>query len=470
MNIFKAMSKLPALISGMQQLQQRQLAITAGATQNLIARYPDWRITENSKRYSTCDDVYSIISLLANTSAQIPLQVFLVKDEAAAKKLKALPPTGPQFFKSAMHIKALIDLPDADPLVTLLATPNTYQSEFEFRVLWFTWLYMHGESFIYKQSVDLGVNAGKPVALHVLDPQYMVPLVSGTFPQAILGWRYIVAGRIILECGLDEIIHVKYPNPCYTYNGNELRGLSPLATLTRRFERMDSNMNNSVAQMQNGGNKDIIFEQSDSDQATDADGKEISIIGNIKNDFGAFISNQNNTGAPYFASGKIGGYKLGSTLVDMMSVELEAIDFKKLCNVYHISDRLFNNDATGSEISDDNARKGMITNACLPNVYLLRDAYNRSIVPAYTDKKRMVSADTSEIPELQDSFKSLTDGLVGAWWITANERRQLMRQDAYADPLADEILIPAGFTPISEYGALAPVEDIVPPPPKPATP
>ncbi len=153
------------------------------------------------------------------------------------KSLQSLTPKSEARLYKAYQKKSLEDLPETDPVVTLLATPNDYQSKFGFFEFAFIQLKCFGECFIYKECPEEGVNAGKPTSLHLLDPQSVVLLITNTYPQYITGYDYIVSGQKILEnVPVDKIIHIKYPNPSYSYNGTELRGLSPLKVLSRRFK------------------------------------------------------------------------------------------------------------------------------------------------------------------------------------------------------------------------------------------
>jgi HK97 family phage portal protein len=416
---------------------------------NSTAHYPDWNIAQNSQKYCTIDDVYSIIRLLTTTSAMVPIYVYQVKDDAAHKKLKMLQPTSEQRLFKAYSTKALEDAPESDPLLQLIQTPNDYQTEYEFKEHFFSRLHIDGEAFIYKEITELGVNANKVSSMHILEPKCVVMHITTTFPQTITGYDYIINGTKILDnVSPETIIHVPLFNPSNNYTINSFRGLSPLKVLSKRTTRMESNMDASVAQIQNGGVPGIVYDKDTSDNAVD-------IVYSRKIAFSDYIKNTNNKGAPYFASGEMGYIPLGLKLADLESIELEKVDFKKLCNAYGISDILFNNSDGSTESNVKEQIKRMYTNSCLPNVFRLRDALIKGLLPHFNDKvKRTINADISEIPELQENYKDLAEWLNIAWWITPNEKREIMKFEKSNSDLFDEEFIPQNLIPISDLKPL----------------
>ena len=124
------------LSNELKALQQSNIMTVAANVNRNIALYPDWRITENTKRYVTTDDIYSIISFLTTTAAMIPLYAYEVKSDKFAKKLNSVSkPWLHPLHTKALEIKALEDLNDSDPLYNLLENPSYDFSKFEFLYL-----------------------------------------------------------------------------------------------------------------------------------------------------------------------------------------------------------------------------------------------------------------------------------------------------------------------------------------------
>ena len=443
----KQMLELQAQVATLQR--QNYITATTNMVQNSIALYPDVSKFENPAKYSSLDDLYSIIRLLATTAALIPFYTYEIKDDKAVKKIRQLQVKSDLRIRKSYETKGLEDLPDADPLNMLLDNPNSYQSKFEFFEALYTFLFVQGECFVYKSKIEFGVNAGKVGDLHLMFPQHVILRLSNTYPHQLLGYDYIIDGvKIMQGIPAEDVIHMKYFNPNYTISGSELRGLSPLVVLRKRLTRMEANLDNSVSQMQNGGVPGIVYEKGETAPET---------AGNRKDNFYRYLQNKANKGAPFFASGELDYIKLGLSLADLDAAKLEEIDFKKLCNAFGVSDILFNNDKAATESNVNLKQKTLYTNTILPNVYRVRDAFNMHIVPLYTDKKRFINCDISEIPELQENYKDLVSWLAQAWWVTPNEKRDMLNFDKIDDPLFNEPLIPSGIKLLSDLTAIDPL-------------
>lgn len=453
----KALASLPSL------------NLAANINPNL-AIYPQWDIANHPIRYATQDDVYSIIKMISTHAALINLYAYEVQDEKVFKQLKKIkqPHQNPYQHKNLIT-KALVDLPEQDMVAELLERPCESMSKFEFYEAIYTFLLIFGEAFILKQRPTDGVNAGKPVTLDLLYPQNVILRVTQTLPRRIVGFDYRIHGSLIYEnLSPDDVIHIKYFNPEMDYLGAELRGVSPLQVLHRRMTRMDKEMDVSVSQLTNGGVPGILF---------DKDPESIEIMGERQRKLYEFLNKKDNKGAPYSAAGDLGYIQLGALLADMGVAELANIDFKKLCNAYAVSDRLFNNDATGSEISDTNARKGLYVNAALPNVYRVRDALINGLLPDFKDgttmvdedgtiatisgdgKKRYIEADISEIQELhEDMAKKVAQYSNLPIMIPNQILEELGFPKIEDDPLMDKVYVKTGYVLLDDIGT--PIEPL----------
>uniref|UniRef100_UPI002B1DF0E1 hypothetical protein n=1 Tax=Enterobacter agglomerans TaxID=549 RepID=UPI002B1DF0E1 len=65
--------------------------------------------------------------------------------------------------------------------------------------------------------------------------------------------------------------------------------------------------------------------------------------------FGRFLRNSDNKGAPYFAAGEMGVIQLGLSLVELDALVMSDVDFDKICNAFSISSTLFNNKKASTE-------------------------------------------------------------------------------------------------------------------------
>ena len=418
-----------------QQVKALQRTNLSTAVNVSTSIYPSWLDVENINTYVTVDDVYSIVSYLAQTAARIPMYGYEIVDDSALKSMKKYSKTS--LLGKHYQTKAMQDLPQQDRFVEFLNSMS-----YEDKVMYYTILYVTGELFLYKEVIELGPNAGK-VILHPMKGANVIVNISENFPQRVVSYRYFDMG-FDGNLSTEEVIHVKYYNPSIT-NGQQWRGLSPLQVLTKRLTRLNAGMDASVAQMQNGGVPGIVYEKSDF---------AIETLGQRKNDFASYLRNSSNKGAPYFAAGEMGYLALGLSLADMDVSDLSGVDFTKLCNAYKFPEILLNNQDSSTYNNVASAEKLLYTNSILPNIYLFRDAIVNGVIPMYAvdGLKRTIEIDLSEIPALQEDMKMQADALNSMWWTTPNEKRDMMGFEELEEPMMDQIIIDSGKQLITDLG------------------
>lgn len=446
----------------------------------LLAIYPDWNVNSTIDRYLTTDEIYSIIKFLAtNAAGSIPLYGYYVTaDQKSFKELKReLKYNNPYKYKK-LQTKALEDLPEDDPACELLENPHETMSKFEFFESVFSFILLAGEVFILKERPDDGINKGRPISLKIMFPQCVTLKITDTLPRKVIAYDYRINGQLVYEnIPASEVIHIKYWNPQMSYSGSELRGLSPLKVLKKRLTRADKTMDTSVAQVQNGGVQKIVFDKSDNGAMVKENGVEVSIAGRRKDNFYKFSSNPANAGQPFFASGEMGAVDIGSQLSDMGLNDLSKIDKKGFCDAYSVSDRLFNNDATGSEVSDKGARKGMYLNALIPLVRRVKDAWVKQILPDFElgvvleedgepvripgdGKKRYVDLDISGIPELQEDIKNTVAQYANLPIMIPNMiLEELGFPTIEDDPMMDKVYVKTGYQLLEDLEPMPPLDD-----------
>ncbi|CAB5218419.1 COG4695 Phage-related protein [uncultured Caudovirales phage] len=434
--IFGTSKKVQDLQNQVKQLQRGSLT---GLISMNTSIFPSYQVFENVETYTTVDDVYSVITLLADTAAKVEMYGYEIISEPSMKSFKKY---GQQSLQGKYYRrKALQDLPVDDKFVEFIDSIS-----YEDKIRYYTTLYINGELFLYKEILELGPNAGK-VILHPLQNQNVTVVISEEFPQRVLGYKYLDMGFDGMFSP-DEVIHIKYYNPTIT-NGQQWRGLSPLQVLTKRLTRLNAGMDASVGQMQNGGLPGIVYEKSD---------YAIEALGQRKNDFASYLRNSANKGAPYFAAGEMGYIQMGLSLADMDVASLQQIDFTKLCNAYHVPEVLLNNQDSSTYNNMNTALKMLYTNSIIPNITLLRDGLIKGILPLYNDGvKRTIEIDLSDIAALQEDLNMQAQALNQMWWITPNEKRDMQDFEELDDPNMDRIIIDSGKMLLDD---LSPVPDV----------
>jgi HK97 family phage portal protein len=441
-------------------LQRQVLQLTQAATianigsvfSTALASYPDWSIVSNASRYSTSDDIYSIIQTISRTAVTIPFYGYEITDDKALRHLKNLSLKVPIRTRKTYQEKALEDLPDGDPINDLLEDPFLGFNKYDGWEAIYITLLTQGEVFLYKFRPELGVNAGRTQKLGFMYPQYTVLKVTQTYPKEVVGYDYIVDGTVIrANIPVNDVIHIKFFNPQLPTTPDQFRGLSPLKVLTRRLTRIDKALTTSVSQLQNGGVPGIVYNKTP--------GVSVETSTARRDNFLKYLTNETNTGAPYFAADELGYLEIGLSLVDMDVAALDKIDFKKLCNAYGISDRLLNNDATGSEVSDDNARKALYLNAVLPMVTRISEALNKGLLEDFKDKKRFISPDITEVPELQSDMKEMASILSTLPIMVPNNILEAFNYGRIDDEIMDKVYVKSGYTALEDIQPVADIPD-----------
>ena len=402
------------LASAVRGLQSMNLQSAVANIRTMI--FPNWESVREIDAYIIFDDVYSIVSRLATSSAQVPFEAYDdITDE---------------------------DLPPTDNLSIYLK-----QLTFEQKEELYLWLYLSGEVFMYKDAILLGPNKGK-LKTYFLHPSFVTLILDPVFPHPIIGYRYQdTQTTFTLEA--NQVIYIKQgKNPTTLYD-QRFRGLGAMKALAQRLTRLQANMSASVSQMQNGGVPSIVYDKTpgiDTNYGnSQASNNEATVMGQHKDNFSRFLRNSDNKGAPYFAAGEMGVIQLGLSLVEMDALVMADIDFDKICNAFSISSVLFNNKKSSTESNVKEMRKDMYTNAIIPNVKRVCDAITQGTKDIFGEGK-CVRPETSEIPELQQDMKDKAQAWASLPAFVPNEMRESMGMDQSNDPQADLLYIKSGYT------------------------
>lgn len=413
---------------------------------NAITYYPNYNNAQLTDQYVTSDQVYSVVSKIAETSALVPVYTYAKTEEKAFKKLKDL--TNRQFYTTkgifdiqVMQTKALAD-PKTDKLEQLLEKPNDYQSKVDFLTAAYTFFLLNGECIIWIERLEETANAGLPYQLHIFPPGNVTITVTQDFPQEIVGYNLSINGRIILKnVPPEDIIHWKKINTQVSLSGIQFRGLSPLQSATNLTARLTEADLRSLNQLKNGSLPGIVY-----DKSIGADELDQPVFDAQKKAFYDFTTNINNHGAPFFVGSEKGFIQTGLSAADLKLIELQNIDFKRLCNIYKVSIILFNSDVAATESNVREQIKQMYTSACLPMVYSFMSILNKTLVPLY-DGVDFINCDISSISELQDDIKLMLQAFSYLpVSLSGNELRKLVNYEPIELPWMDQPLIKQGYT------------------------
>lgn len=377
--------------------------------------------------------VYSIVSFIASKAGSIPWGAYEVKDDKALRSYKSA--NSYNINTKIIKTKALVALPDHD-LNKVFVKPNSLQGWAEFVEQVVGFKLVTGNSYIHVIGPTAGLNKGAIREMWNIPSQIIRP-VAGDKMEPVRGYKYLTSDTLI---PYDQVIHLKYWTPEY-FNGQNLIGLSPIRASMRLVTKSNASFDSSVGAFQNQGAFGIIS----AEKETDLTEEQADMI---ERRLREKVGGPANRGKNIVTSASLKWQQMGMSPVDLNIIESDRMDLRALCNVYHVPSELFNDAANKTYSNTKEAGSAVYTNAVLPALNQFRDALNQFILPRYPGI--YVDYDASMISELQDDLQLMTTALAGAWWITPEERRDIMNFPADdTNPLLKDYWIPAGLVPLS---------------------
>lgn len=95
------------------------------------------------------------------------------------------------------------------------------------------------------------------------------------------------------------------------------------------------------------------------------------------------------------------------------------------------------------------AKKALYQMAVIPELLKIQDELNRWLAPRFGDKL-CIEYDFTAIPEMQEETEKVVDQLAKAWWVTPNEKREVMSYGIDEENEAlNDYYIPANLLPVS---------------------
>lgn len=394
--------------------------------------------------YNANDAVYSIIKTDAEKFASIPRYL------ADAKKLEEKQRKVPLQFKSLMKAEAMgTGLKGKYGLEKLLNRPNPYQGQAAFFKTVRSYYKTCGEGFIWLNKGDIdGLTDDQTALLPVLEmyplPSYRVEVIPD--PENLWGVAgYLLdAGGTKIPFKKSEIIHWKDTNLSFDTNTKEhLRGMSPLKPGAATLQQNNDATRSSIRMYQNDGAKGAMYNK-DLTKTTPTQETQIRNVIDRK------INNNDVKGAVAALQGEWGYIDLGKTSVDLDLLKGKEMSMKQLCFLFGVPYTLF--DPNTAWANSEWQQKNWVSNRIIPAATELDDELNRVLLRAFAlEGTFIIQCDYSQLPEMQADMKALTEWLKDAWWITPNEKRDLMGYEQSTEPLMNEFWIPQGLIPISQF-------------------
>lgn len=423
--------------------------------------YPDSNVTTFvDDGYAGNASIFSIIRTAAGKFGSVPVYLYQVEDKASEKRYKnatkGVLNSKALYYTKKLKTKAYKEDEIVNDLSKLLSHPNEYEGQDAFFEKVYAFKLVTGEAFIWLNRGDTTGPDGKelpdeivvkmPVLeMYVLPTQYVQIVIDPDNMFGVSGYFFQPNSERI-PISKVNIIHWKSTSLQFDkFLGTHLRGMSPLKPGLKTLTQDTASNDAAVAMYQNGGAKGVLFEKSIAKLGTDQLAKLDRVIDRR-------INNRDMKGAVVRMQGDWGYANLGLSSIDMELLEAQELSMKKLCRLIGVPYELFESGTTFA--NKETAWKFFICNTILPAWCSFRDELNRQLTPSFKDAVNMtIDVDYSDMPELQEDMSTQVTALKDAWWLTPNERREIMLEETDETvPEMDMYLIPQGLVPIGDVG------------------
>jgi HK97 family phage portal protein len=401
--------------------------------------------------FSANSTVYAIITIISRKFSTIPLFEYIEKADAQKADISRYKCLKKDFNHKALSKvgqfrKKSFEEVDNGKVSNMLDNPNKYQSRADFLEQAIGFRLITGECFI--RVIRRGGDSeqrktGEPLELEILPSQYMSIRSDGT----LYGVKEYVfrIGTESITYQPHEIIHWKYGNPNVDSSGTHLHGLSPL-----RAGRTDVNANTSGKtaashMFQNQGANGLISPKDNEVEFTEDQANF------VKDKINEKINGSSNKGKTVSVSVPLTWQQIGMNAVDMSLIEANRLTKNDICALYNFPLNLIENThSTLGNIENDNKR--LVTGKIIGECESFEDLLNAKLVPMFgkDTAKTHLAFDYSSLPELQVDMEKMATVMDKAWYLSGNEKREVLNYDEDEDPNMAKIYIPANLVPLDQ--------------------
>jgi HK97 family phage portal protein len=383
--------------------------------------------------------VYSIVMKFASKFGNIPRYVY----DAGAKEEKAEDNT----------------IDKNNPLVKLINRPNEYESQDCFYQKVCAYWKVCGEAMIWlNRGIDVNdyrlpdnsfdnekIKVLPVIEMYVLPTDRVNPLPDPDNPWGIIGWRLDLGG-VKMDIPKANVIHWKMTSLLSEFPlRNNLRGFSPLEAGYKTLQQNNSMSDASVRMAQNDGARGALVDKTLGVSQTPMAKTQVEKVMNEK------VNNTEVKAKIAAFQGDWDYLNFGQTATDMQLLEGKEMSWKELCFLLSVPYEFFDSKTTYA--NKEQAQKGWVTNDIIPACKQLDGEMNRVLLVAFgMENSAFIETDYSELPEMQQDMNQQATALAAAWWISPNEKREIMSEEPVADPQLDELWIPQGLSPLSQSG------------------
>lgn len=394
----------------------------------LGAKYDQKAVTYLEKGYKINPVVFSVVNQMCDKTKAVPYAVKKIKDQKSYRKLTQLEEATNGNYsvkqysdKFKLQTKAYEDIEQDFPL----DKPNANQTWSEIFALYKLFLKTTGNFYLYKLSPSEGVNKGVPMAVYVL-PSHKMEIVLKKNAATLelenpIDYYRMTEGDQSIRFEVEDVIHVKTPNPFINTDGSHLYGLSPMVAMLKNLESSNAGLDNNIKTLLNSGVFGFLTGKNTpltEDQAKQAKQQLI----NMDNARGRLSKIAGGSVPMEFT-------KLSLDTSELLPFDYLNYDQKQICNVFGWSELLLNSDANMTYNNIQQERKRVITDNIHPDLKLLAESLTYGFIQKFKGyENSVIEFDVTELPEMQSDYKEMVEWMNKAW-LAPNEIRTALKYE-----------------------------------------
>lgn len=404
--------------------------------------------------------VYSIVNHRCKAASSVPWMLYEVTNQKAyirALQVKhaMLNPTDGRPAMN-MPLWALFQKSDIkevpnSKIYDIMEQPNPRQTWADLTESYIGYISLTGNAYEYGTGPRAGANKGQFHQIQPLPAQLTQIVPDGESPTWVK--EYIVRYMYENAIPAEQVSHIKYWNPSFGEDYTQLYGLSPIAASRYTVQQSNDNSTAMLALLQNVGALGIIAAKSFTNDESSFTQEQAE---NIKTKWQERYSGAENYGRIAFTPGSVEWHQLGLSPVDLAIIESENMSDRKISSVFSFPSLLIGDSTQKTFNNYREAKKALYTDCVIPDLIKLKEARNRWFLRPFAqaeNKKLIFDLDYTAVPELQDDVKDIISAYKDAWWLTANERRLVMRYGELPLEEANKLYIPSSYVDIQDMNA-----------------
>jgi HK97 family phage portal protein len=399
------------------------------------------------KGYQLNDSVFSIVNKNLKKCRQIrfyPVKISrnerskareyteLSKGSFSLKKVQEMAK-----LQKAMTEDRIVD----SPLAKILNKPNRYQMQ----AAWIGNLVGHyeltGEGNVWANENDAGV----PIELFVIPKSQLNLVGDGRSPFDILSYEFILSGNTY-RWETDKVFMWRYDNVgALDVNLSHLRGLAPLHSGMILVQGMNEADLRIAISNKNGGAAGLLYRSDAKAMPSETQ------ITDMRRDVNNAVNSREMAGKIAMMAGEWGYHNFSVTVNDQKLLEQYGIGFKRLCRLFNTPPGIFAEQNDTYE-NVKQYKRDWVYDKIAPTVYNLRDELNAFLLPKFglDAESYMIDCDVLSLQELSEDLKDQVDAVKEAWWLTPNQRLDIMGYEQSLDPNMNKIYIPSTYTTLDQ--------------------